>query len=178
MTTAFEAVSKHDLTDGDILDFWHSVRESGRAHRFFWDEDAKTDEGFRDFVRRADVDFWLVRYFGITMAACWLTGRRGRMACIHFCVLPVGGVRRVGGVPIQIRAGEFMLGELLGKKTRTGRHALDVLVGMTPKNNRPALKYAEALGGRFVGYMPGGAWFKDENINIDLVLTEYTRKEA
>ncbi len=166
--------SKHDLTDNDLCRFWHCVREAGRDRAVFYDCPPMDDQGFADFVRRPDVSFWMERADGVNFAAFWLTDRRGETADLHFCVLPVGSAR-ADGEPLPITAGRKAFEVLFSLRSASGSPVFAYLVGKTPANNAPALKFARRLGGIPCGAIPGGAWFHADGKNVDLVINKFER---
>ena len=168
-------VSKHDLTDRELCRFWHNVRESGRDGITMYGMDPVTDQGFADFVRDPGLSFWMVRAEGVDFAAIWLTDRRGACADVHFCALPVGLSHTGDKVPLVIAAGRQAFDMIFGLKGPSGEPVFRWLISKIPACNRSALKLVSKLGGVPCGVIPGGALFRADGRNVDLVINKFER---
>ncbi len=102
----FSRIYKTDLSDRQLMAFWHLVQASGRARAIGYDRPAMDGPAFCRFMRRPTVFPWLVAWRGVPMALYYLTDLQGRSAQVHFCFLPCGA-RRVSlpaeAVPAALR---------------------------------------------------------------------------
>jgi hypothetical protein len=102
----FSRIYKTDLSDRQLMAFWHLVQASGRARAIGYDRPAMDGPAFCRFLRRPTVFPWLVAWRGVPLALYYLTDLQGRSARVHFCFLPCGS-RRVSlpaeAVPAALR---------------------------------------------------------------------------
>ena len=86
----FSRIYKTDISDRQLMAFWHLVQASGRARAIGYDRPAMDGPAFCRFMRRPTVFPWLVAWRGVPMALYYLTDVQGRSAQVHFCFLPCG----------------------------------------------------------------------------------------
>lgn len=84
----FERIYKTDLTDRNLMAFWHMARDAGRDASFAYCLPQMDDAGFVRWMRRPDIHPWLVHAAGIPIGLFLLTDVQGKTAQVHFCVLP------------------------------------------------------------------------------------------
>jgi len=175
----FSRVYKADLTDRQFMAFWRLVCDAGRDRAFSYCLPPMDGSGFVRWMRKEDIFPWIVLYQDVPVGMVLLTDKFGKSAQVHFCTLPTGGRRTTDRkMGISKAAGLFSLGSILWEENGSGGYVLDYLVGITPKPNVAAVKYALALGGDFCGVVPGQCWFHDTNENSDAVITSFTRKNV
>ena len=86
----FSRIYKTDLSDRQLMAFWHLVQASGRSRAIGYDRPAMDGPAFCRFMRRPTVFPWLVAWRGVPVALYYLTDFQGRSAQVHFCFLPCG----------------------------------------------------------------------------------------
>ena len=193
----FSRIYKTELSDRQLMGFWHLAQASGRARAIGYDRPAMDGPAFCRFLRRPSVHPWLVAWRGTPMALYYLTDLQGRSAQVHFCFLPCGTRRAAvpaSAVPETLRAkaarhaGEgyvrlplvqaaalFGLASALWEVPEQG-FRLDTLIGITPQGNAPALALARSLGASEHGTVPGLCWLHDAGRNVPGILTTFNRE--
>lgn len=158
--------------DDDALEYlWAMLVAEGTDKVLFYDGGVEDFEGFTAFVDEDDREFFAVHAGGAPAAIFWLDGRTTRAARIHFACM-----RRAYGRAARI-IGNYVTDWLLSRRGPDGRHALDVLVGVTPETHRLALKFVQDIGFTLVGTVPHALPLADGS-GTGAVISHLSRKEA
>lgn len=131
------------LTQADLEGLWMLLVEEGLDDGLFHDGGVTTVGDFAAFASAPERAFYAVFCGDAPAALFWLDARQGGAARIHFAVY-----RRFHGSFGRI-IGRYVVSWLL-----TGRHALDVLIGVTPRCHRLALAFIRDIGFRVTGTVP------------------------
>lgn len=132
----------------DLEALWFRLVDDGLLRHVFHDGSVTDAEGFIAFAGETGRAFYAVYADGDPAALFWLDGRAGRSARIHFAVL-----RGFFGSPARI-IGFYVTDWLMSVTGSDGLPLLDVLVGVTPKTNRAAVRFIRDLGFTVLGEIP------------------------
>lgn len=149
---------------------WAKFVKDGTADSVFCDGSVTDSTSFTDMMGYVFVHPHIVLYDGKLAAIVWLTNLEGKMCRGHFVVF-----RQFWGKSRHI--GSAMRQWLLEQKDSSGNFFFDVLVGMIPASNRPAVNVAIKAGFRHSGTIPNGAWIAKESRSVDMVLLTATRED-
>lgn len=176
----FAKIYKTDLSDRQLMQFWCMVQASGRARDVAYCMEPQTPESFVRWMRKDDVEPWIILHRGVPAALYFQTDRQGKSAQGHFCTLPQG-MRRTEGekrLPVAVAAILYALGSCLWLENESGGHYLDTIIGITPVCNKAAINFTRRIGGQPCGMIPGGCWYHDTNENVPGLVTVYTRESV
>ena len=67
---AYGMVHKSALPDCVLYELFDRLLETGRLTETFYDGEVKTHHEFRDFVRRDDIHFWMLRHHDVIGGMC------------------------------------------------------------------------------------------------------------
>lgn len=98
----------------------------------------------------------------------WLTAGPGDANLIHFCVF-----KKYWGSEARAM-GRQVLGALLGMAAESGEALFPVIMGMTPANNKPAVRYAHDIGMLGAGTVPNVFYDAYESRRVAAVITYTT----
>ena len=175
----FSRVYKTDLTDRDLMAFWAQAQAAGRDRDTSYCLPPQDGQGFCRWMRRDDINPWIICFHDEPCGLFFLTDRQGKSAFCHFCTLPMGTKRTqespAGRFSATVGMGLFSLGSALWEKDVSGGNVLDTLIGLTPVCNEAAVKYIHALGAQDCGIVPGACWFYETGENVPGLYTIYTR---
>jgi hypothetical protein len=98
----------------------------------------------------------------------WLTDGTGEACLIHFCVF-----KKYWGKCAR-EMGRHVFATLFGMYDIDGRTLFPVIMGMTPSNNQPAVRYTRGVGMQMVGTVPNVFYDAHENRRVGAVITYMT----
>lgn len=159
------------LDDAGLRRIWTMLVDEGAHRAVFFDGGVDDFEDFMAFADDDDREFFAVHAGGLPAAVFWLDGRTTRAARIHFAVM-----RRAHGRAARI-IGNYVTDWLLSRRGPNGRHALDVLVGVTPETHRLALRFVRDIGFTVVGTVPQALALAD-GTGTGAVISHLARKEV
>lgn len=158
------------VPDGYWTGIWAKFVKDGTAETVFCDGEIADAEAFASMMNYVFVHPHIILYDGALAAVVWLTDLEGKMCRGHFVVF-----RQFWKKSRHI--GSAMRQWLLEQKDSSGNFFFDVLVGMIPASNRPAVNVAIKAGFRHSGTIPNGAWIAKERRSVDMVLLTATRED-
>lgn len=157
--------------DSEILELYARLMDEGGEHVF---RDGTVNSA-ADFLRMAQgpqVAFYVAHVRGVVAGVAWLNRFQARFAqCSFFVFRQFWGADALG-------LGRHCLRELLHARDASGRHHLDMLVGLTPADNRAAIGFALRCGWKRRGLLPFGIYNAAAGVSSPAVLTTATRDDA
>jgi len=156
-------------TDSSMVELFDRTVEEGLLNKVFYDGEILDAQSFLRFVKAPGNLFYVV-FDGLeAVAYTWLSHLESRAARIHFCVFK----RHHGLNAIDI--GKFVLRKLVELKSSGGEYIFDVLIGLTPNNNKLALRFAQSCGFKICGVVPNAVFNSISGKSEDATVSWYTR---
>lgn len=152
--------------------------ESGAQDSVFYDEPRHTVESFVETFAAPSMHCWALYYEGELAGIAWLNGMSRRVAHAHFCMFKSVYGRSRDGLSKSVELGRFVAACWLRHRSESGAYLLDMLVGITPKRNRMALKWIQRIGAVRGCDLPHGAWMNETGVSEDAVLSTITREST
>jgi len=149
--------------------------ESGQKASVFYDCRCSTKGDFFEMMNNTNMHYWALYYEGNLSGFAWINSIVGKSGFAHFCMFKNVYGRSSDGVSKSVELGRFVVSNWVRHTDRNGEYLLDVLVGITPKRNRMALKWVQRIGAVRRGDVPFGAWMADIGKSEDAVLFTITR---
>jgi hypothetical protein len=170
-------IHKSEMPDPFIYELWDRLCDSGIEKTTFYDGAAFDHHSFRDFVRSEGTHFWALFYDKEPAGFVWLNWLQGRSAYMHFAFFKEmrGQNRQMSHL---ITLGRFVSSNVIRFKDDKGRYLLDVLIGVTPKRYKLALRFVQRCGAVERGELPHGSWFAETDTTEDAVITSITREST
>lgn len=169
---------KSCFTDELVFAMYTRMVESRADRSVFYDGSCKSLSDFSNIMLAPDVHSWALFFEGELAGICWLNGLCGKSAHGHFCMFDNVYGRAADGVSKSVILGRFVTSSWLRHTDENGRHLLDVVIGITPKRNKLAVKWVQRCGAVRRCDIPYGVWFADEGVSEDAVLTTITREST
>jgi hypothetical protein len=158
------------LKDSELAHLFDMIHDQGVLPVVFYDRTVTDRAGFvREMKRR---DTWPFVVYGgddEIMAIFWLNTFEGRSARIHFCGFPA-----IHGKAVQV-ARECLFRTLTMQAH--GGYVLDTLVGVTPVDNKLAIRMLTRAGMVGIGVVPGMLDNAYTHQPMDALVSYATRKE-
>lgn len=156
--------------DSEILGFYDRMVGSGTVESVFSDGQINSRE---DWLRamKSPENFLYVVYADENISAIfWLNNVEIKQARFHYCFFYSAWKKG------SIKIGKKILEILMNKKNSlSDDYLLDVLIGITPISNKPAVKFAKLLGWKIIGTLPFGAWSNKKQKSESAIISYYTR---
>ena len=157
-------------TDSEILAFYDRMVEAGAADTVFTDGKINCREDWLKAMKSPE-NFLYVVYIGKEMVALvWLNRVEIKKARFHYSGFFKGWKK--GSVKI----GRQILEILMGKKNSDSGYLFDMLTGLTPSSNKPAIKYMQLCGWKVVGELPFGTWDEKAKKSEPALVSYYVRE--
>jgi len=157
--------------DSEILELYERLLNEGGEH-VFRDGSVKSAVDFLCMAKGPQVAFYVAYVRGVVAGVVWLNRFQARFAqCSFFVFRQFWGADALG-------LGRHCLRELLHARDAEGRHHLDMLIGLTPADNRAAISFALRCGWKRRGLLPYGIYNAAAGISSPAVLTTATRDAA
>jgi len=142
-------VSKNMLTDYGLIDFFDRLKQSNAVKAVFYGGDVETRAHFVGFIRRPDVFFFGLLWDGETAGFLILDRIEGRWARIHF-----GMFKKFWGHKARTLA-RFGVAHLLYWQHVGGAYVFDGFLGITPEDNKLAVRFIQKVGAKIYCTIPG-----------------------
>lgn len=156
--------------EGLLYEIWGQIAAGGQLGSLFYDGRVKCFMDFRQEILRPGVlPFLCHTENGLFTAFSWLNDITSRMARTHFIVF-----RRAFG-PLARETGRHLYRYILGLKDSEG-YLLDCLYGITPCDNRLALRAALSCGWQKAGELPLACYIEAQGKSQTGVITFATRE--
>jgi len=156
--------------DSEILELYDRMVKAGLAETVFSDGQINNREDWLQAMKSPE-NFLYVVYVGTGIAfLVWLNRVETRKAQVHFCGF--FKVWRIGSVKI----GKQVLNILMNKRDSGGNYLFDVLTGLLPSSNKPAIEYMQKCGWKIIGELPFGTWNNKKQKSESAVMSYYARE--
>jgi hypothetical protein len=151
--------------------FRRMVREESVA-KIFYDGSIQNSADFIRFAKNRENELFFVFYDGREAGFFWLNRFRGKAAFIAYCLYK--DFWGDEALLISRKCIEF----LFARKNDHGEHRLDVLLGLTPANNKLAVKFLLKNGMIVSGKVPGLLYDAGTEATVDGILSYIQRNKS
>lgn len=149
------------LSDGEVRELFHRVEREGLYDSFFHGAQCKTADEFLAYARDAGTWMFRIDRDGETVAFAMMDTFSAESAHFHHCHFRAGWKHT-------LETAKAVLAWL-----REACPSVSTLIGVTPADNRLAIRYAERCGFKILGVIPRSLTAKDGTV-MDAVLSVYT----
>ena len=124
------------------------VREE-TVHKIFYDGSVTNTNDFIEFIKNKENEIYFVEYDGDEVGFFWLNKFRQKSAFITYCFYKSFKGEKA------LKISKLCIEFLFDRTDSHGEYVLDVLLGLTPSNNKLALKFLHKNGMTILGKIPG-----------------------
>lgn len=165
------------LIDVILVGIWNQLDREGKIDSLFHDGSVSTLEEWMSLMRNPDNLVCVVMgrpegeeqpYQYRPAAIAWLNNYSHGSARCHFCVL--GKYRR--------KIGETIMDYWYNLRNDHNSRILNVVVGVTPVDNRAMLKLVKLMGFTQIGMIPQAAYIANEDKSVGGVVSYYVFVEG
>ena len=141
----------------------------GTLHKVFFEKKINNNEDFIAFTRQKQHSVFFVKSGEEDAGFFWLTRFNEKSAFITYCFYKNFWGKK------SLKVSKYCLDYLLEKKNVRGDYQYDVLLGLTPVNNRLAINFLIKSGMQVLGKIPGIFTDYQQNKGIDGLLSYKNR---
>lgn len=153
--------------DSEIMGLYHGIINDGSG-RMFLDGQIKTPEDFLSVMKNSIVG---IVKDGLTIAGIgWLNRIETKKATFHFVVF-----KKYWGAGSE-KVGKELCRYMLSIQNGKG-FMFDMIWGLTPKENKLAVRYLKKCGAIISGDLPCGIWDERNKKSIPAVISYITRDQ-
>jgi hypothetical protein len=159
---------KFTVTDDELLSIYNQLKEEKLLDKIFY-HTPMDENDFVLYLKTFDNRFFFTIVDNEVIGFSWLNKFECNTARVHQVFFKSGWGDKAED------AAKFGLNYFLHLKDLEGKYILDTLVGITPKPNRLAVKFAEKVGMNIVGEIPNICYLYKHNKTVPGVLSYITR---
>jgi RimJ/RimL family protein N-acetyltransferase len=161
------------FADSFIMGLFVRMVEEGTANRVFCSQKLFCQHDFLAMFKTRENYLWAITVDGEISGVFWLNHFEERSAQVHYCLF-----KNAWGRKKSIEIGRQIVRFCLQLKREPQGFVLDVITGVTPANNRLAIRFAEASGMTIAGEIPNLVWLHAEQRSIPAVISYATRESV
>jgi hypothetical protein len=140
--------------------FRRIVREES-VYKIFYDGSVRNTRDFRKFMRNPDNEIFLVSFNGKEAGFFWLNHFRQKSFFINYCLY-----REFWG-ETALTISTICIGHIFKRTNSDGEFLVDVLLGLTPANNKLAVNFLLKNDMTILGKVPGFLYDSIEDETVD-----------
>lgn len=157
--------------DSEILELYRRVMAESGA-QMFRDRSIADGPAFLRMAKAQGTAFHVAYVRGQVAGCVWLTHFHDRLAQVHFFIFREFWGQDASGL------GQHCLRELIHKRCNDGEYWLDMLLGLTPADNRLAVRFAKKCGWKQLCELPYGTFNADTGKSSPAILSAVTREDV
>lgn len=160
--------------DSEIMALYHRMQADGTADTCFFDGSVINPLQFLQCMQGHPNRLYVFIEENLgQIGIAWINQVQAKRAAIHFCTFSnVWGRRDLPEV------GSWAVQRLLRLRNPDGEYSFDMFWGLTPTENKLAIRFAQRIGGNMVGILPLSLWNASRQQSVDGALFSFVRKEG
>lgn len=152
---------QENFSETFLVQVFRRIVFEGTMCKIFYDGSLRNAVDFTQFIRNKEHDVYFVQYAGEDAGFFWLTGFKPKTAFINYCFH-----KNMWGKKT-LHISKACLEFILNKKNAHGDYTLNTLLGLTPANNKLAIKFLIENGMTILGTIPAFLHDVRENKQMD-----------
>lgn len=158
-----------NFSDPYLRQVFLRIAVEGTLHKINFDKKINNNIEFIAFIKQKKHSVFFVKAGEEEVGFFWLTKFNQKSAFINYCLFKNFWGRK------SIKISQICIGYILGRKNANGDYLLDILLGLTPINNRLAVSFLIKSGMQVLGKIPGICTDYHNNKVVDGLLSYKTR---
>lgn len=170
-----EIISFHEnsnslkFSDKYIAQIYRRIVREDTVNKVFYDGSVRNSADFIDFFRDKTIELFLVEYDGKETGFFWLNTFAQKSAFVTYCFYKAFWGEKA------LEISKSCIKFIFSRKNSHGEHLYDVLLGLTPANNKLAIKFLLKNGMTVLGRVPGFIYDAIEDIKVDGIFSYIQR---
>jgi len=145
----YEKNSQCNISDKILGQVFRRIVREESAYKIFYDGSIRNTRDFRKFMRNPDNEIFFVTFNGKEVGFFWLNNFRQKSFFINYCLYK----EFLGEIALTIS--NICIDHILKRTNSDGDFLVDVLLGLTPANNKLAVNFLLKNGMTILGKVPG-----------------------
>lgn len=162
----------YNLPDPYLGQVYRRLVMEGTVHWIFYDGSVRNTSEFIDFLKKEEHSVYFVKFIGEDVGFFWVSRFVQKSAFINYCFYKSFWGRK------SLQIGRNCIDYLLHLKNERGDYSIDVLLGLTPVNNKLAVSFLKKHGMVIIGKIPGLITDYHQNMIVDGLLSYKTRENS
>lgn len=162
----------YNLPDSYLGQVYRRIVLEGTSHLLFYDNSVRDTKEFIGFLKKEEHSVYFVQLNGEDVGFFWLCKFIQKSAFINYCFYKSFW----GKYSLQIS--RDCLDHILHLKNDQGDYSIDVLLGLTPVNNKLAVSFLKKIGMIVIGRIPGLITDSHQNEIVDGLLSYKIRENS
>jgi hypothetical protein len=150
--------------------FRRMVREES-IYKIFYDGSVRNTRDFRKFMRNPDNEIFFVTFKGKEVGFFWLSNFRQKSFFINYCIYK----EFLGETALTIS--NICIDHILKRTNSDGEFLVDVLLGLTPANNKLAVNFLLKNDMTILGKVPGFLYDSTTGETVDGIFSYRQRNK-
>jgi len=161
-----------NFSDNSLAQVFRRIVREESVTKIFYDGSVRNSADFIRFVRNRENEIFFVAYDGREAGFFWLNRFRRKSAFISYCLYK--DFWGDEALLISRECIEF----IFDRKDGHGEHLIDVLLGLTPANNKLAVKFLLKNGMTVSGKVPGLLYDASTEATVDGIFSYIQRNKS
>ena len=162
-----------NLTDNYIKNIFVKMQEQHLVRKVFTRGAIETPDDFLDFMQSPQNHLQIIcEDNGNPLLICWVNGIEDKHASIHWCLFKETWGKN------SIELGFMARDNWLNLKDKNGNYHLNMLIGITPIDNKLAIRFLKNIGAKCVGVIPNHMYNIYTKKYEGLMISYYQREGA
>ncbi|MBU0729790.1 MAG: hypothetical protein KKE17_04230 [Proteobacteria bacterium] len=157
----YENDGTQNFSDRYMAQVFRRIVREETIYKVFYDGSVRNTTDFIEFFRDKGIEMFFVEFNGKEAGFFWINKFKNKSAFINYCYYRDFW----GGDSLEIS--KLTIEFIFGRKNLHGEHLVDVLLGLTPANNKLAIQFLLKNGMTIIGKVPGMLYDSGEGINVD-----------
>ncbi len=154
-----------NFSDSHISQAFRRIVREETLYRIFYDGSVNNTLDFTRFIKDSNCKIFFVKYDGKDAGFFWLSGFKQKSAFINYCFY-----RDFWGDKA-LKISELCVNHIFRMRNTQGTHIYDVLLGLTPGNNKLAIHFLLKNGMTIIGKVPGMLYDCRTDKTVDAVFS-------
>ncbi len=160
---------KVNFPDTYLKEVFFRIAVEGTLHKIYFDKKINNNKEFIAFIKQKQHSVFFVKAGEEEVGFFWLAEFNQKSSFINYCFFRNFWGRK------SLKISQFCIEYILERKNANGDYLLDVLLGLTPVNNRLAVSFLIKSGMQVLGKLPGICIDYHQNKVVDGLLSYKTR---
>ena len=169
--TALHINNGSNISDEILGQVFRRIVREESAYKLFYDGSVRNTTDFIRFMRNGENEIFFVRYKGKEAGFFWLNSFRQKSFFINYCFYK----EFLGDAALTISSA--CIDFIFSRKDAYGAPLVEVLLGLTPANNKLAIKFLLKNGMTILGKVPGFLYDAIEDITVDGIFSYRQRQK-
>ncbi len=172
--TPYNSVEKGKVNFSDtyLRQVFLKIAVEGTLHKIYFDRKINNNIEFTAFIKQKEHSVFFVKAGEEEVGFFWLAKFNQRSAFMNYCFF-----KNFWG-KTSLKISRFCIEYIMERKKANGDYMLDILLGLTPINNRLAVNFLIKSGMQVLGKIPGICTDYHQNKVVDGLLSYKTRSTS